>query len=53
MIVDILYINRKPRIYKNYSPTLRSERIGLLVIEVNNKKQNNNLINGGTIDDSE
>ena len=32
-ILDILYENRAPRIYTDYSPTLRSERTGLLVIE--------------------
>jgi len=35
MIIDILYANRSPRIYKDYSPTIRSERIGLLVINEN------------------
>ena len=32
MIVDDLYQNRELRVYKNYSPTLRSERFGLKVI---------------------
>lgn len=35
MVIDILYTNRSPRIYKDYSPTIRSERIGLLVINEN------------------
>ena len=33
IIVDILYANRLPRIYEEYSPTIRSERTGLLVID--------------------
>lgn len=33
IIVDILYANRSPRIYEEYSPTIRSERTGLLVID--------------------
>lgn len=32
MIVDDLYQNRELRVYKNYSPTLRSERFGLKVV---------------------
>ena len=32
IIVDMLYNNRPPRIYKVYAPTIRSERTGLLVI---------------------
>lgn len=32
IIVDILYPNRPPKIYEEYSPTIRSERTGLLVI---------------------
>lgn len=34
-IVDDLYANREPRVYEDYSPTLRSERFGLKVIEEN------------------
>ena len=33
LIIDDLYENRKPRIYKEYSPSLRSERNGLKVLE--------------------
>lgn len=33
MIIDDIYNSRKARIYKKYSPTLRSERYGLKVIE--------------------
>lgn len=32
-IIDDMYANREPRVYKEYSPTLRSERQGLKVIE--------------------
>ena len=32
MIVDDLYQNRELRVYKNYSPTLRSESFGLKVV---------------------
>ena len=32
-IVDDIYDNRDPRLYDSYSPTLRSERFGLKVIE--------------------
>ena len=32
-IVDDIYNNRDPRLYDCYSPTLRSERFGLKVIE--------------------
>lgn len=31
-IVDDMYANREPRIYKDHCPTLRSERYGLKVI---------------------
>lgn len=31
-IVDAMYNNRFPRIYIDYSPTLRSKRFGLLVV---------------------
>ena len=37
-ILDILYENRMPRLYNDYSPTLRSERAGLLVIEYTRKQ---------------
>lgn len=37
-IIEIFYRNRFPRIYENYSPCLRSERIGLLVLEIYNDK---------------
>lgn len=33
IIVDDLYENKSPRIYKDYAPTLRSERFGLKVIK--------------------
>jgi DNA (cytosine-5)-methyltransferase 1 len=33
VIVDDTYANREPRIYPEYSPTIRSERSGLKVIE--------------------
>lgn len=32
-IIDDMYANREPRVYKEYSPTLRSERQGLKVFE--------------------
>ena len=34
IIIDRLYANRKPRVYKDYAPALRSERSGLEVVEV-------------------
>lgn len=34
IIVDILYANRSPRIYKQFAPCLRSERFGLLVLVI-------------------
>lgn len=34
-LVDDLYSNREPRIYKDYSPTIRAERQGLKVVEEN------------------
>lgn len=34
MIIDILYLNRPPRVYKDYSPTLRQNSGELLVTEV-------------------
>ena len=37
-IIDILYLNRPLRIYEDYSPTLRRDRQGLLVIEDNNER---------------
>lgn len=33
IIIDDMYANREPRIYSEYSPTLRSERHGLKVVE--------------------
>ena len=33
LIIDDLYENRPIRVYEDYSPTLRSERIGLKVIK--------------------
>lgn len=33
VIIEIFYQNRPIRLYKILAPTLRSERIGLLVIE--------------------
>lgn len=33
MIIDDTYANRKPRVYEDYSPALRSEREGLKTIE--------------------
>ena len=34
MIIDAIYDNRPPRLYPDYSPTLRRERQGLLVVEI-------------------
>ena len=39
-IIDDLYANREPRIYNDYSPTLRSERFGLLVVEMVDNETN-------------
>lgn len=33
IIVDDLYANREPRVYEIIAPTLRSERIGLKVVD--------------------
>lgn len=33
-ILEWFYNNRPIRIYKKYAPTIRAERIGLMVIEV-------------------
>lgn len=35
LILEQFYMNRNVRVYKEYSPTLRSERFGLLVLEDN------------------
>ena len=35
MIVEDFYSNRDVRIYREYSPTIRSERLGLKVVENN------------------
>ena len=33
IIIEMFYLNReKQRIYKNYSPAIRAERFGLLVL---------------------
>lgn len=34
-IIDDLYANREPRVYVDYSPSLRSERSGLKVVRSN------------------
>ena len=36
LIVEDFYSNRPIRVYKEYSPTIRSERIGLKVVEQDN-----------------
>lgn len=42
IIIDITYINRPPRLYIDYAPSLRAEREGFLVIgeiyEISNKQ---------------
>ena len=35
VIIDDTYANRKPRLYEDYSPALRSEREGLKTVEQN------------------
>lgn len=40
MIVDDIYNNRPPRIYKEYAPTLRFGRQGLKVVEEVNNMSN-------------
>ena len=37
IILEQFYINRDIRVYSKYAPTLRAERIGLLVLEKQNK----------------
>ena len=39
-ILEQFYLSRKIRIYRDYSPTLRSERFGLLVIEYGKNEWN-------------
>ena len=38
IIVDDFYKNRVSRAYKDYSPSIRSERSGLKVVEQNDKR---------------
>lgn len=35
ILVEDFYASREPRIYTKYSPTIRSERLGLKVVENN------------------
>ena len=35
LILEMFYTSRDIRVYEQYSPTLRSERFGLLVLEDN------------------
>lgn len=44
IIIDILYENREPRIYQDYSPTIRSERTGLLVLSNKGEIYGNKLL---------
>lgn len=44
VIIDILYENREPRIYQDYSPTIRSERTGLLVLTNKGEIYGNKLL---------
>ena len=37
IILEQFYVNRDVRVYSKYAPTLRAERIGLLVLEKQNK----------------
>lgn len=39
-IIDDIYNNREPRVYNEYSPTLRAERQGLKVVEKKGGGQN-------------
>ena len=39
IILEDFYKSREVRIYKDYSPTIRSERFGLLVIENDNDRR--------------
>lgn len=42
MILEDFYQNRDVRIYKEYAPTIRAERLGLLVMEVEDKNKTGN-----------
>lgn len=42
MILENFYQNRDVRIYKEYAPTIRAERLGLLVMEVEDKNKTGN-----------
>jgi len=37
VIVEDFYSNREVRFYKNFAPTIRSERLGLKVVEDNER----------------
>lgn len=39
MIVEDFYKSRPPRVYKDISPTIRSERTGLMRVDVENERQ--------------
>ena len=53
-VVDDMYKNREPRVYNETSPTLRSERTGLKVVEPNLKtKLCNELIKEGVVQGGE
>jgi hypothetical protein len=47
VVIDDTYANRKPRVYEDYSPALRSEREGLKTIENVYDFYNNNLKSDG------
>lgn len=47
VVIDDTYANRKPRVYEDYSPALRSEREGLKTIENVYNFYNNNLKSDG------
>lgn len=50
VVVDDMYKNREPRVYNETSPTLRSERTGLKVVEPNLKtKLCNELVKEGVV----
>lgn len=37
-IIEDFYKNRPVRIYRDYAPTLRAERLGLKVVEIETKE---------------
>ena len=37
-IIEDFYKNRPVRIYRDYAPTLRAERLGLKVVEIKTKE---------------